>query len=107
MRLNRNLLPLHKPEACSNTLRWTDLALKLLTLNGYAGFIDGLSLEMLMEWSLTYVVTPIAVAVRVALFISSVLSNSTSRGVLQSLPCTASMLRLGSAFSSLGSSLYT
>ena len=48
-RLNRDPLPLRKPEACSNILRWTDLARgSYLPSNGYAGFVDGLSLEMLM-----------------------------------------------------------
>ena len=53
-----------------------------------------------MRWSLTYVATPIAVAVREALFTSSGLTNLTSRGVQSSLQCTAS---LGTA--SLGSTL--
>ena len=50
-----------------------------------------------MRWSLTYVATPIAVAVREALFTSS-LTNSTSRGVQQSFPRTAWswLVRLGS-----------
>ena len=34
-----------------------------------------------MRWSLTYVATPIVVAVREALFTSSDLTNLTSRGV--------------------------
>ena len=51
-----------------------------------------------MRWSLTYVATPIAVAVREALFTSSGLTNSTSSGVQQSLQCTAwsCLVRLGS-----------
>ena len=53
-----------------------------------------------MRWSLTYVATPIAVAVREALFTSSGLTNLTNRGVQSSLQCTAS---LGTA--SLGSTL--
>ena len=44
-----------------------------------------------MRWSLTYVATPIAVAVREALFTSSGLTNLTSRGVQMSLQCTASL----------------
>ena len=62
----------------------------VFSFDGYAGFVDDLSLEMLMRWSLTYVATPIAVAVRVVLFTSS-LTNSTSRGVQPSLLCTASL----------------
>ena len=42
-----------------------------------------------MRWSLTYVATPIAVAVREALFISSGLTNSISRSVQILLQCTA------------------
>ena len=53
-----------------------------------------------MRWSLTYVATPIAVAVREALFTSSGLTNSTSRGVQSSLQCTASL-----SLASLGSTL--
>ena len=91
-RLNWDSLPLHKPEACYNILRWTDLARgSYLPLNGYADFVDGLSLEMLMGWSLTYVATPIAVAVRVVLFTRSVLTNLTSGGVQPPLQCTASL----------------
>ena len=91
-KLNRDPLPLHKLEACSNILRWTNRARgSYLPFNGYAGFVDDLFLEMLMGWSLTYVATPIAVAVRVVLFTSSVLTNSTSRGVQPSLQCTASL----------------
>ena len=55
-----------------------------------------------MRWSLTYVATPIAVAVREALFTSSRLTNLTSRGVQPSLQCTASLfvssLRFDSSF---------
>ena len=73
-------------------------AWRLLYSNGFAGFVDGLSIGMYMRWSLTYVATPIAVAVREALFTSSGLTNSTSRGVQQSLQCTAwsCLVRLGS-----------
>ena len=91
-RLNRDPLPLHKPEACSNILRWTNLVRGSYSpFYGYAGFVDDLSLAMLMRWSLTYVATPIAAAVRVALFTNSGLANSTSRGVQPSLLCTASL----------------
>ena len=40
-------------------------------------------------WSLTYVATPIAVAVREALFTSGGLCNLTGRDVQSSLQCTA------------------
>ena len=53
-----------------------------------------------MRWSLTYVATPIAVAVREALFTSSGLTNSTSRGVQSSIQCTAPLCS-----ASLGSTL--
>ena len=71
-----------------------------LTLNGSTGSFDGLFMGMFMRWSLTYVATPIAVAVREALFTSSGLTNSTSRGVQSSLLCTASL-----CLASLGSTL--
>ena len=66
-RLNRDPLPLHKPEAWgSNILQWPDLARGgcYTTLNCFAGFLNGLSMGMYLRWSLTYVATPIAVAVR-------------------------------------------
>ena len=97
-RLNRDPLPLHKPEACSKLLQWPDLArggylhsmvpLALLTIFHWNG----------MRWSLTYVATPIAVAVREALFTGSGLTNLTCSGVQPSLTCTASsfLVRLGS-----------
>ena len=44
-----------------------------------------------MRWSLTYVATPIAVAVREALFTSSGLINLTRRGAQSSFQCTASV----------------
>ena len=99
-RLNRDPVPLHKTEACSNILQWPDLAHGgySATLNGFAGFLDGLSKGMYLRWSLTYVATAIAVAVREALFTSSGLANSARKGVKQSLPCTAwsFLVRLGS-----------
>ena len=99
-RLNRDPVPLHKPEACSNILQWPDLARGgyYTTLNGFAGFVDGLSMGIYLRWSLTYVATPIAVAVREALFTSSGLTNSASKGVKQPLLCTAwsCFVRLGS-----------
>ena len=54
-----------------------------------------------MRWSLTYVATPIAVAVREALFTSSGRTHLISRGVQPSLLCTASVYvaRLGSNLS--------
>ena len=54
-----------------------------------------------MRWSLTYVATPIAVAVREALFTSSGRTQLISRGVQPSLLCTASVYvaRLGSFLS--------
>ena len=83
-RLSRDTLPLHKPEACSNILQWPDLARgSYLHSNSFAGSVDGPSMGMLMRWSLTYVATPIAVAVREVLFTSSGLTNSTRRGVQQ------------------------
>ena len=51
-----------------------------------------------MSWSLTYVATPIAVAVREALFTCSSPTNLTSRGVQPSRQCTASLS--GSSLSS-------
>ena len=58
-------------------------------------------LECKIRWSLTYVATPIAVAVRGVLFTSSGLTNLTSRGVQPSLQCTAllCLFRLGSTLS--------
>ena len=103
-RLNRDPVPLHKTEACSNILQWPDLAHGgySATLNGVAGFLDGLSKGMCLRWSLTYVATPIAVAVREALFTSSGLTNSARKGVKQSLLCTAwsFLVRLGSTLPS-------
>ena len=46
-RPNRDLLPLHKPEACSKILRWADLASGCdLHLNGSTGSFDGLFMGM-------------------------------------------------------------
>ena len=46
-RLNRDPLPLHKPKACSKMLQWPDLARgSYLHSNGFAGFVDGLSIGM-------------------------------------------------------------
>ena len=64
---------------------------RLLPLYGSAGSFDDLVLEMQLRWSLTYVATPIAVAVREGLFTGSGHSNSTNLGVQPSLLCTASL----------------
>ena len=94
---NWDLLPLHKPEAyskhCNGLLLRVDAAYfqmftrAPLTIHGNG-----------IRWSLTYVATPIAVAVREALFTSSGLTNSTRRGVQSSLQCNVQQLRFDSSF---------
>ena len=80
-RLNRDPVPLHKPKACSDNLQWLDTARVgyYTTLNGFAGFLDSLSMGMYLRWSLTHVATPIAVAVREALFTSIGPTNSARK----------------------------
>ena len=53
-RLNRDPVPLHKPEACSDNLQWLDAARVgyYTTLYGFAGFLDSLSMGMYLRWSL-------------------------------------------------------
>ena len=71
-RLNRDSLPLHKPEACSRTLLWTDLVRgRYFHSIGLDGLVDSPAIGWNMSWSLTYVATPIAVAVSEAFFTSS------------------------------------
>ena len=50
-RLNRDPVPLHKPEACSDNLQWPDTARVgyYTTLNGFAGFLDSLSIGNVLE----------------------------------------------------------
>ena len=87
-RPNRDPLPLHKPEAhskhCDGLRFRNDVTLLHRFARAPLTIIDDV-----YGWSLTYVATPIAVAVREALFTSSGLTNSTCRGVQSSLQCTA------------------
>ena len=77
-RLNRDPLPLHKPEACYQLRQWP-----VFTRGGYFHYVVPQApltscLGNVMRWSLTYVATPIAVAVREGLFTCSGHSNSTN-----------------------------
>ena len=74
-RLNRDPLPLHKPEAYSTLLQWPDLRVEATYFLWFRGLLPRSFHENVMRWSLTYVATPIAVAVREALFTSSGLTN--------------------------------
>ena len=90
--LNRDTLPLHKPEACSTILNGQILRVEVAcTLIALLDLMMILLLQWKMRWSLTYVATPIAVAVREVLFTSSGLTNSTGRCVQPPLQCTASL----------------
>ena len=90
-RPNRDPLPLHKPEACSKYCNGLLLRVDATYFKCLQGSFDGLFMGMEMRWSLTYVATPIAVAVREALFTSSDLINLTRRGAQSSFQCTASV----------------
>ena len=90
-RLNRDPLPLHKPEAYSTLLQWPDLRVEATYFLWFRGLLPRSLYENVMSWSLTYVATPIAVAVREALFTSSGLTNWCCIGALPSLLCTGSL----------------
>ena len=90
-RPNQDPLPLHKPEACSKYCNGLLLRVDATYFKCLQGSFDGLFMGMEMRWSLTYVATPIAVAVREALFTSSDLINLTRRGAQSSFQCTASV----------------
>ena len=99
-RPNRDPLPLHKPEAhskhCDGLLLRVDAAYFQIFTRALLTILHGNG----TRWSLTYVATPIAVAVREALFTSRALTNSTGRGVQSTLQCTAPLCS-----TSLGSTL--
>ena len=88
-RLNRVTLPLHKPEAFARVLAITRMYLRNPPQSN--DWID-LVAQAFMGWSLTYVATPIAVAVRVALFTCSSLHVQFYCCCVQLLVrCTAAM----------------
>ena len=77
-RLNRDIMPLHKPGAFFRN-EWIPMTCSvnaIFTLLTLLAFQDDIHVEWKKCWSVTYVATPIAVAVRETLFTSYCLFNS-------------------------------
>ena len=90
-RLNRDTLPLHKPEACSNFWQLPDPACGCyLHSNGFAGFVGDISLAM--EDAMVYDLRghTYCCGSERGSFTSSGLTNSIGRSVQPPLLCTAS-----------------